>query len=181
MATNTNKSGLLTNQPNNINFLSPLGFRFTLKRAPTVNFFAVEANIPSFELGVAVVPTPFKNIEIPGDKPDYGNFELSFKIDEDMQNYLEIFNWMTSIGYPDNFKQYAGVKNAIPSSGNGVVSDGTLTIMNSAMKPTTEVRFENMFPILLSEISFSSADTAVNYITATATFKFQQMRIVPLT
>ena len=41
-------TGMLFTQPGDTNFLSPLGFRFKLKRAPNLNFFATDANIPSF-------------------------------------------------------------------------------------------------------------------------------------
>ena len=41
----------------NRNFLSPVGFKFSLKRAPGVAFFCNQANIPSLDLGIAEQPT----------------------------------------------------------------------------------------------------------------------------
>jgi hypothetical protein len=35
-----------TNQPTNYNALSNLGFRFYIKRAPTLNYFTQSVNIP---------------------------------------------------------------------------------------------------------------------------------------
>ena len=128
-------SGMLRTQPADPNFLSPLGFRFSLKRSPMLNFFATDANIPSFEIGWADLPTPFKNLMLPGDKPSFGDFILTFKVDEKMSNYLEIYTWLCKIGFPENFEQYASVKNTAIGSGEGVVSDGTLTILNSSMAP----------------------------------------------
>ncbi|CAB5221396.1 tail completion and sheath stabilizer protein [uncultured Caudovirales phage] len=174
------ESGLLTSQPQNANFLSPLGFRFSLKRSPNLNFFATDANIPSFDIGYVEMPSPFKIIELPGDKPKFGDFNITFKVDEGLQNYLEIFNWIAKIGYPENFEQFASVRNTATGSGQGTVSDGTLTILNSAMDPTTEIRFENMFPYSLSEVNFTTADSTVNYVTARAAFKFNMMKIVAL-
>ena len=52
----------------NRNFLSPVGFKFGLKRAPGVAFFCNQANIPSLDLGIAVQPTYLKDIDVPGDK-----------------------------------------------------------------------------------------------------------------
>ena len=69
----------ITNQPGNINFLSPLGFRFVLKRAPNVNFFVTNVNLPQVTLGYTEVPTPFKFINIPGTKLDYSDFELTLR------------------------------------------------------------------------------------------------------
>lgn len=174
------ESGLLTSQPADTNFLSPFGFRFTLKRSPHLNFFATDVNIPSFEIGSIELPSPFKRIEIPGDKPAFGDFIITFKVDENLNNYLEIFNWISKIGFPESFQQYASVASNGPASGQGVVSDGTLTILNSAMDPSVEVRFENMYPYSLSEVNFTTADTTVNYVTARAQFKFNLMKVVQL-
>lgn len=174
------ESGLLTSQPADTNFLSPFGFRFTLKRSPHLNFFATDVNIPSFEIGSINVPSPFKRIEIPGDKPAFGDFIITFKVDENLNNYLEIFNWIAKIGFPESFEEYASVKNRTPTSGQGVVSDGTLTILNSSMDPNVEIRLENMYPYSLSEVNFTTADTTVNYVTARAQFKFNLMRVVQL-
>ena len=174
------ESGSLTSQPQNTNFLSPLGFRFSLKRSPNLNFFATDVNIPSFEIGTINVPSPFKRIEFPGDKPSFGDFILTFKVDEGLQNYLEIFNWISKIGFPESFDQFASVRNTSTSAGQGIQSDGTLTILNSSMNPSTEVRFENMYPYNLSAVNFTTADTTVAYVTATVTFKFNLMKIIPL-
>ena len=173
-------NGILMNQPKDVNFLSPLGFRFSLRRAPHINFFCTDVDIPSFDLGTADMPTPFKVIPLPGDRPRFGDLTLTFKVDEKLQNYLEIFNWMVKIGFPDNFDQYASIEKAPVGSGQGVVSDATVTVLNSSMDPTTEFRFENMYPSSLSNIGFTTSNTTGNYITARATFKFQMMRVVPL-
>ena len=172
--------GILTNQPVNNNFLSPLGFRFTLKRSPNVNFFCTDANIPSFNLGKAVQLTPFVNVPWPGDKPEYGSFRLTFKIDEDMVNYLEILNWMEGLGFPDNFNQYQRLQSAAMSSGAKIVSDGNLTILNSAQNPNVDVSFKDLFPINLSDVFFTTADTTVNYVTATVEFGYTSFTMTKL-
>ncbi len=56
------------NQLSNRNFLSPTGFKFTLKRAPKVAFFGNAANIPAISMGTAIQPTYLKDIDVPGDK-----------------------------------------------------------------------------------------------------------------
>lgn len=180
MANLTYTAGALTSQPDNINFLSPLGYRFTLKRSPNVNFFVTDANIPSFELGFVNVPSPFKNFAIPGDKPEYGTFRLTFKIDEDMNNYLEIYNWLLKLGFPSNFEQYQDLSTAPAGSGLSTVSDATLTILDSAQSPNIEIQFEDLFPLSISDVNFTSADTTVNYVTATVEFKFTSFKIVKL-
>lgn len=180
MPINITTPGVFDNQAANLNFLSPLGFRFTLKRSPKVNFFVTDINIPSLNLGFVNVPSPFKIVEIPGDKPDFGNLRVTFKVDENMENYLEIFNWLIKLGFPEDFTQYAAIAGSATGSGEGTVADATLTILNSSQSPNLEVQFEGLFPIGISEVNMTTADIDVNYVTATAEFKFNLMKVVKL-
>lgn len=166
---------LLTDQPQNINFLSPLGFRFKLARTPNVNFFVTDVKLPYISLGFVNVPSPFKIIEIAGNKLDYGDFELTFRLDEDMVSYFEIYNWLTAIGFPESFSQFAQLKNSSNSYGSleTQYSDATLTILTSDLVPNIEVKFQNLFPTSISDINFTATDIDVNYITVTVTFKYQ--------
>ena len=84
------------------NFLSPTGFKFALKRSPGVAFFCNQANIPSLDLGIAEQPSYLKNIDVPGDKIQFGDLNLRFLVDEDLVNYMEIQNWIRGLGYPEN-------------------------------------------------------------------------------
>ena len=164
---------MIINQPDNINFLSPLGFRFSLARAPNLNFFATDVNIPSLTLGFIEVPTPFKILEFPGDRLDFGELQVTFKVDENFANYFEIYNWIRALGFPENYGEYKKLKDAKPGNKEKVVSDATLVIMNSSMIPNIEVKFEDLFPISIGDINFTSTDSTVNYVTNTATFKYK--------
>jgi len=171
---------ILQDQPKNINFLSPLGFRFKLKRAPNLNFFVTEAVLPSISLAVSELPSPFKNIDIAGHKLSYGDFEMTFRVDEDMADYFEIYNWLISLGFPESFSQYQNLKDAQTGTPNTLYSDATLTILNSGMVPNVEVRFQDLFPIDISNIEFNVTDSDVNYITASVTFKYKLFTVVKL-
>jgi hypothetical protein len=169
--------GILTNQPKNINFLSPAGYRFTLRRSPTTNFFITDINLPSFTLGYASVPSPFTRIQLPGDSPEFGTLQVTFKVDEDLANYLEIWTWLVHLGFPQTFEQYAQLGNLKTGIGNGPVSDATLSILNSAMSPNLQIDFINLFPVSISELNFSSATTDINYVAATVEFKYNYYTI----
>ena len=73
----------------NRNFLSPTGFRFSIKRCPAATFFCNKANIPSLDLGVAQQTTYFKDIDRPGDKIQFGDLTITFLVDEDLVNYMD--------------------------------------------------------------------------------------------
>lgn len=169
---------VVVRQPSNKNFLSPLGFKFLLMKAPTVEYFIQNVNIPSLGFQSADVPTPFVNLPFPGDHLRFGELQLTFKIDEDMQNYLEIFNWLVGLGFPDNFAQYKNIANV--STRDGVVSDATLMILTSAKNPNISITFKNLFPTSLSDVQFDTTQTDVEFVNATVTFKYQSFTIEKL-
>ena len=72
---------------------------------------------------------------------------------------------MRGLGYPESLGE------AIPLDFNAY-SDGTLLIFNSNFNNTAKVDFYDMFPVSLTPISFTAQETDINYIMATATFKY---------
>ena len=173
--------GAINNQPKDQSFLSPLGFRLQIKKTPNMNYFVQKASVPDISLGQADVDTPFTKIPFPGTRLTFGNLQVTFKVDENMENYLEIYSWLKSIGFPDNFEQYAGIANKSLASGDGIFSDINLTVLTSAMNPNLEFTFYDCFPVDLSELEFDSTLSDVEYITATVTFanrKFDVKTIV---
>lgn len=179
----------IKSQPLNKNFLSPLGFKFFLKKTPNINWFVQSINIPSVSIQSVSVPSPFVKIPLTGDHIDYGELRVEFKVDEDMANYLEIYNWLIGIGFPDNFKQYKDIAprvngplsgNVDPLTGDSIYSDATLLILSSNMNPTTEINFIDVFPTAISDIPFDSKLTDVNYITSTVTFAYRKFSVKPL-
>ena len=173
----------LQRQISNRNFLSPVGFKFNLSKEPKVDFFSNSASIPGINLGVAIQPTYLKDIPIPGDKLSYSDFTLRFMIDEYMENYLTIHNWLRGFGYPESVEEYQelldndeyfpGKQTAISGQ-----SDGSLIIYNSNYQPTASVVFKGMFPTSLTSIEFSAKETALNYIEAEVVFKYTIYEII---
>ena len=158
----TTGSGNLTawdRQIRNRNFLSPVGFKFNLQKAPTVDFFSQSANIPSINLGVAIQSTYLKDIPVPGDKLVFNDFSIRFLVDENLKNYLEISNWMRGLGYPESLDE------AIPLN-TEAFSDGGLVIFNSSMNAIARVNFKDMFPTDLTQLEFDAQNTDINYIVA---------------
>lgn len=171
----------MANHPTNMNFLSPLGAKFEIKRLPTINFFVQAVSLPSVTMGELEIPTPFTKLRKPGDQLIFGDLVLQFRVDEDLVNYKEMYDWMRSITRVDNFEESTAWTNeGTPMSDERVYSDGTLTVMNSAMNPNLVCNFTNMYPSTISELPFMTTQNDVDYIEATVTFKFQKFDIVKL-
>tara|TARA_B100002019_G_scaffold172067_1_gene148722 strand:+ start:1067 stop:1615 length:549 start_codon:yes stop_codon:yes gene_type:complete len=173
-------AGAFTNQIENRNFLSPIGFKFTLAKEPKVSFFSNSAVIPDITLGTAIQPTYLKDIDIPGDKLQYSDFAFRFLVDENMENYMKIHNWLKGLGYPETTEQFKKVTTDEDGlrDREEIYSDGSLHILNSNYNSIAIVKFSQLFPINLTSLQFEATDTDVNYFTAEVTFKYTVYNIV---
>ena len=162
------------NQIGNRNFLSPVGFKFTLAKEPKVDFFSNSASIPSISLGTAVQPSYLKDIDIPGDKLTYGDFSLRFLVDEDMVNYMAIHNWMSGLGYPETTQEFRDLTTNTDGERDlkEQFSDGSLHILNSNFRDVAIVKFRDLFPVYLTSLDFEADNDDINYFTAEVTFKY---------
>ena len=163
------------NQISNRNFLSPVGFKFTLAKEPTVQFFCNSARIPELTLSLAQQPSYLKDIDVPGGKLQYGDLSLKFIVDEDMTNYMAIHNWLLGLGFPETTEQYKDLltdNGTQPSDPKKAFSDGSLYILDSNYNTTSIVKFKDLFPISLSALEFDSTQTDIQYFTAEVFFKY---------
>ena len=164
----------------NRNFLSPVGFKFALKRSPKVAFFCNEANIPDITLGVAEQPSYLRDIPTPGDKIQFGDLNLRFLVDEDLGNFVEIQNWIRGLGYPESLKEFDDLQKQDylygtkpwDQKGDDIYSDGTLQILSSNLVPQFNIVFRDLWPYSLTTLSFDATDTDIEYFTADVSFKY---------
>ena len=123
-----------------------------------------------------------KDIAVPGDKVLYDDLNLRFLIDENMENYLQIYKWITGLGYPESIEQYNTLKSEDPYSVINDVdrtdpryfesSDATLQILNSNYQPNILVKFKDVFPTSLSTLEFDVSDRDYSFFTAQVSFKY---------
>lgn len=157
----------------NLNFLSPVEFRFVIARLPNVRYNVQSVTLPGISSGVTSLPTPFRPMSFPGDNLTYDELVLEVIVDEEMRAFTETWDWLVSITKPENFDQY---KNILESE-DGLFSDATLTILNSSKNPGVEVQFENLFPISVGSIQLDTKATDVNPPTSSITFKYSKYRV----
>jgi len=174
------------NQIDNRNFLSPTGFRFILNRSPKVAFFGNSVNIPSMTLGVAIQSNYLKDLETPGDKILFEDFSLRFLVDENLENYMEIYDWMRGLGYPESLQEIYDFQTSNPrmqqpdKSQMNLYSDGTLQILTSKENPNFKVVFKDLWPYSLSTLQFDATSEDIQYFTADVSFKYTIYNITDL-
>ena len=139
-----------TSQIENRNFLSPNGFRFSIRRSPQVAFFCNQANIPNMTLGVTIQPNYLRPIPVPGDTIEFGDLQLRFMVDEDLGNYMEIQKWIRGLGFPESMQEFRNLESdaTLPNlgytdQGDDIYSDGTLQILSNNLIPQFNVNFKD--------------------------------------
>ena len=194
------ETNINTRQPIIMDYASPIQFRFKCTKLPLVEYFCQTANIPSISLGSATINTPLYDYPIPGDTITYGSLDISFLVDENLNNFKELHDWMIGLGTPESDTQYADLvsgaadrfpgstssQNATgrgddrPVSEGGIYSDATLTILNSKNVAKTEIRFKNIYPISLGGLNYDVQATDVDYIAVSASFQYLNYDIVQI-
>lgn len=182
-------------QPTKLDYASPTQFKFGIIKLPKVEYFCTAANIPGITLGNTNQPTPLKDIPIPGDKLDYDTLNISFLVDENLENYREIHGWLTGLGFPKDYSQFRDLQNAgsdrYPTTQNvglskelgqvkkavqddgGLYSDATLFVLTSKNTNNIEVRFRDIYPVSLSGLDYNQQANDVDYLTASVTFSYK--------
>ena len=167
-------ASVFDNQIQNRNYLSPIGFKFTIAKEPKSVFFCNAARIPEITLGTAIQSSYLKLIDVPGDIITYGDLTIRFLIDENLENYLSIHKWITGLGFPETTQQYRKLVETEDGTQDTLqaFSDGTLRILNSNYNDIALIKFMDMYPVSLSSMEFEATDLDYNYFTAEATFKY---------
>ena len=170
----------LANQIQNRNFLSPVGFKFTLSKDPKVAFFCTKTKIPEITLQTEIQPSYLKDIDVPGDKIAYADLYLKFLVDEDLVNYMAIHNWITGLGFPETANQYKDLTTDDDGlrDSKKAFSDGSLYILDSSYNTTAVVKFKDLFPVSLTSLEFDSTQTDIQYFTAEVSFKYTVYNIL---
>ena len=193
-------TNIIDRTPSKFDYASPIQFRFKMTKLPNVEFFIQSANIPAITLGETSIETPLKEIPIPGDKVSYSSLDVSFLVDENLNNYKEIHDWITGLGFPEDHKQFknllttgsdrfpgttsstaaTGTSISQATSDGGTYSDAILTVLNSKNIAKTEIRFQNVYPTSLGGLSYDIKSGDVEYITVNASFSYMYYDIVQI-
>ncbi|MGY8866767.1 MAG: hypothetical protein ACKVJK_14230 [Methylophagaceae bacterium] len=147
----------------NKNFLSPTGFQFKIDEAsfPNVGYFCTAVTLPDISLAEAATPYRGSNIAFTGDRLTFSDLAIRFNVTEDMDNYIEMFNWMHNI----------------INDGENYKFDATLSILTSHNNVSKEITFRDCFPTSLSALEFSTQQTDIEYLQADATFKYTYFEV----
>ena len=185
------ETGPIARQPTKLDYASPTQFKFGIHQLPLVEYFVTAVDLPDVSLGTTVQNTPFKDIPIPGEKLTYAPLTVTFLVDEYLENYVSLHNWMSGILFPtkrEQFKTFRDVTSntqtdTIPTPpidkvGNAtpdrtIYSDAYLMILSNKNNPIVQIDFQDIFPTNLGALSYDQGATDIEYLTVTATFEYK--------
>lgn len=164
------------------NWLKTNSLRMTIADLPNVSFTCQSANLPSIFIPPAIQPTPFIDIPRIGDKVQHSDLSVRFIVQENLANYLEIYNWMVAIGFPNNYDEFLYIKNDrkdrfpfIKDTYDEMTaySDIHLSVLNSDNNENIRISYRDCYPKELSDLTFDVVSEDAQYQTCTVQFAYR--------
>ena len=182
-------------QPSVVDFAQSNQFKVWFEIFPQTTFFITRVNVPGMTLGTTIVPTPLLDVPFVGEKLVFDNVDMTFIVDEHLENYREIHNWMVNIGFPRAHGQFMAqerpantvdrniinptLRNKNASTGSpGMQPDRSLysriaiDVLSSKNNPILRIDFLEAFPVALGSLQYGVDNTDTDYLIADVSFQY---------
>lgn len=156
----------------NINFLQPTGFKLIVDRRRFSNFgfFAQSVNHPSLEVTAAMTSfRGYRSVPFAGDTREFNPLEVNVIVDEDMQSYKDIYNWMQY-----NLEHIESG----PDDANSTYSDITLTILTSKNNINQEIKYIDCFPESIGSVQMEANTDGTTILTFPLTLRYTYFELI---
>ena len=98
----------------NKSILNKNNFRLLIDKIPTVEYYVKTVNIPGLSFSETIQPAGIGlDAFFPGDKVAFDTLDVTFLVDEDLENFKEVYDWMDSIVPVHNPEDYKNFTNTI--------------------------------------------------------------------
>lgn len=147
-------------------------FKLVFKKVNMVELLCQTAQLPGVSSSPMEIGNPINKIYKQGTKVNFDPLTVTFKVDENLMNYKQLYHWFVGIHFPQAYEQFEEFQKSVtlPWPGYQIEADATLFSLTNAFNPNIEINFRDLFPIAISPIDFAlGTDT---HATATATFQY---------
>lgn len=134
-------------------------FQIIFNDKKELNESILAGNLPDISLNSIITPFSGKNIKISGDSLEIGEIIITFKLDEDYENYNKIYDWLM------NNHVYANVPDSLEFDRIEYI------ILGPNYKPVLSFTFSYCFPTNISEIGHTTQSTGADELEFTTTFQ----------
>ena len=162
----------MTNEISTYNQLESKSIELILDRTPMVDYFCTSASVPGISATAVRQPSPFTDIKVTGDKLVYQPLIVNMIVDENMDNWSEIFNWLVSYAHPTEFEEYQNSNVNQNYLYRSKLSGAKLLIPNNKYNRKHEFTFVDVFPIDMSDLIFDTQIDGTTVVVCTVTFDY---------
>jgi len=165
----------------NKSILNKNNFRLLIDRIPTVEYYVQTVNIPGLTMNETIMSSRIGlDGYFPGDKIIFDTLDITFLVDEDLENFKEMYDWMDAIVPVKDTSAYSNLVGGTSTSTNVTAnkaagmeqySDITLVMNTNKNIPNKYFRFHDCFPLTLGALELQSGADA-EPVTSSVTFRF---------
>lgn len=142
---------------------------------PNVAYYLQSLSVPGVSNTPAETSTGFGGTQyFHGDRLQFSELPLTFIVDDELNNYKELYDWLRSLTRAESYADYY-TNDAIPD--NKASYNAKLYILDDNKEIRRELTFINMFPVNLSEVELDYSDIDPEPIVCTGTFRYDYFRL----
>ena len=148
------------------NYLPDNTFKIIFSRLPSAVFYTQEFVMPGISIPPIDNAYPGNNFKTSSGQLDVEDVQIDFIVDENMQAYFEIYNWLKSMNVnSDTFKSFTYSDIVVmPMTANSTPLNHTITLIDC-------------LPIRLGQLTFRTTASDTQYITCSATFAVNDVQV----
>jgi len=161
----------------NISLLQPTSFKLLVDRKnfPNLEFFCQSVSHPAIDIPAADVPySRIGNIAMVGDKLTFTELECIILVDENMNAYTEMYNWMHRL---IQTPQKSRLDRSLTDTAPPTYSDITLAILSSHNNVTRRIKYIDCVPTGLGNMAMEASAGDTTQITFPVTFRFSYFEL----
>ena len=187
------EASLASKQPVNLDFADPTKFRFQCVKIPKVEFNTIQANVPGITLTELLQPTRLQQLKIPGNDLTFEDLSITFTVDENLETYKQIHDWMAGLAQVDSDEKYRALiadggdrmplstqtrstdagRPTNATNDGAIFADAKLTVMTSRNINIMEINYQDIYPKSLSALEYNQNLTDIEYLAATCVFGYK--------
>lgn len=157
------------------NYLQPTGFKVVISRRdfPNLQFYAQSVNHPDVNIPATEVAfSRVQSVAFVGDKVEYGTLTMDVLLDEDMNSYRELYNWMIAATTTNHrLPTEALATGETPAYSPASYYDMTIAVLSSHNNVNRSFIYRNAFPVAMGQVPFTATSTEP-YLTFPVSFRF---------
>jgi hypothetical protein len=160
---------------NSISYLQPTSFKLSIDRKhyPNLELFCQSVLHPSMSLNPIEVPIKrLGSIPFAGDKLTFGELTAIIIVDENLNAYTEMYNWMDRL-VDTNDRTPLNRTAEVPPT----YSDVSLSILSSHNNTTRVIKYLDCIPTSLGDMALESTSGDIQFITFPVTFRFSYFQL----